>query len=91
MLFAYLFQHHFQHFDFFKSKGERTLFLDMVDADPEIKYAGRVAFYNLEYYAQFGRLMREMISTKDAELFATGTMWGTNPQELRKLFPEIFS
>lgn len=83
--------HHFQHFDFFKSKGERTPFLDMVDADVEIKYAGRVAFYNLEYYAEFGRLMREMISTKDAELFATGTMRGISPQELRKLFPEIFA
>lgn len=82
--------HHFQHFDFFKNKGERTPFLDMVDADHAIKYAGRVAFYNLEYYAEFGRLMREMISTKDAELFATGTMRGIGFQELRKLFPEIF-
>lgn len=83
--------HHFQHFDFFRNKGERTPFLDMVDADREIKYAGRVAFYNLEYYAEFGRLMREMFSTKDAELFATGTMRGISPQELRKLFPEIFA
>jgi hypothetical protein len=82
--------HHFQHFDFFKSKATRTTFLDMVDADVEIEYAGRVAFYNLEYYAEFGRLMREMISTKDAELFATGTIRGIGPQELRRLFPEIF-
>jgi queuine/archaeosine tRNA-ribosyltransferase len=82
--------HHFQHFDFFKNKGERTPFLDMVDDDDEIEYAGRVAFYNLEYYAEFGRTMRGLISTKDTELFATGTMWGIGFQELRKLFPEIF-
>lgn len=82
--------HHFQHFDFFKNLGERTPFLDMVDADDDIQFAGKVAFYNLEYYAEFGRLMREMISTKDMELFATGTMRGVGFQELRKLFPEIF-
>lgn len=82
--------HHFQHFDFFKHTGDRTTFLDMVDADPEIKYAGRVAFYNLEYYEEFGRLMRGMISTKDAEPFATGIMRMFSAYELRKLFPEIF-
>lgn len=81
--------HHFQHFDFFKNSGERTPFLDMVDAQPTIGYAGQVAFYNLEYYAEFGQLMRSMISTKDAEPFATGvTRLFSN--ELRKLFPEIF-
>ncbi len=83
--------HHFQHFDFFKNQADRTPFLAMVDAEVGIEYAGMVAFYNLEYYAAFGRLMREMISTKDAELFATGTMRGISPQELRRLFPEIFT
>lgn len=81
--------HHFQHFDFFKNSGERTPFLDMVDAQTTIGYAGQVAFYNLEYYAEFGQLMRSMISTKDAEPFATGvTRLFSN--ELRKLFPEVF-
>ncbi|MCS3770422.1 hypothetical protein HNP12_004563 [Aeromonas hydrophila] len=82
--------HHFQHFDFFKNKGERTSFLDMVDEDQAIEYAGKVAFYNLEYYAEFGRIMREMISTKDTALFATGTIRGISIQALRKLFQDVF-
>lgn len=81
--------HHFQHFDFFKNSGERTPFLDMVDAQPTIGYAGRVAFYNLEYYTELGQLMRSMISTKDAEPFATGVTRMFS-HELRKLFPEVF-
>lgn len=82
--------HHFQHFDFFKNAGDRTPFLDMVDANPDIEYAGQVALYNLEYYEEFGHMMRSMIATKDAELFATGIVRMFNAQELRKLFPEIF-
>ncbi|MDY7069849.1 hypothetical protein PsexTeo8_65270 [Pseudomonas extremaustralis] len=82
--------HHFQHFDFFKSSAERTPFLDIVDADPDIEYAGRVALYNLEYYEEFGHMMRSMITTKDAEPFATGIMRMFSAHELRKLFPEIF-
>lgn len=82
--------HHFQHFDFFKGAGDRTPFLDMVDANPDIGYAGQVALYNLEYYQEFGHMMRSMIATKDAELFATGIVRMFNAHELRRLFPEVF-
>lgn len=81
--------HHFQHFDLFKSCAERTPFLDIVDADADIEYAGQVALYNLEYYKEFGHMMRAMIATKDAEPFAMGIM-GMDAPKLRKLFPEIF-
>ncbi|HDZ47684.1 hypothetical protein LCGC14_0108200 [marine sediment metagenome] len=83
--------HHFQHFDFFRKSGDRTPFLNMVDAAPDIKYAGRVALYNLEYYKEFGVMMRSMIATKEAELFAIGITRMSTARELRKLFPEIFS
>ncbi len=80
--------HHFQHFDFFKHSWDRTPLLDIVDTDPNIKYAGKVALYNLEYYAEFGQLMQSMIASNDATLFATGI--GLTAPELKKLFPEIF-
>jgi queuine/archaeosine tRNA-ribosyltransferase len=83
--------HHFQHFDFFQDKATRTQFLDLVDATPEIEYAGRVALYNLEYYKEFGRDMRDFISTNDARLFALGVMNAFTSEDLKKLFPEIFT
>ena len=46
--------------------------------------------WNPQYYEEFGHMMRSMIATKDAELFATGIVRMFNAQELRKLFPEIF-
>lgn len=82
--------HHFQHFDFLKDSGERTPFLDMVDADPNIEYAGQVALYNLEYYKEFGDMMRSLIITKDAEIFAMGILRIFTSHDLRKLFREIF-
>lgn len=83
--------HHFQHFDLFKGKAERTDFLDAVDQEKGIRYAGIAAFYNLEYYEQFGRMMRSMISKNEAELFAIGVMNGVSLKDLRKLFPETFN
>lgn len=80
--------HHFQHFDFFKHTWDRTPLLDIVDADPKIKYAGKVALYNLEYYQEFGQLMHSMIASNESTLFATGI--GLTAPELKKLFPEIF-
>lgn len=80
--------HHFQHFDFFRHSWNRTPLLDIVDVDLKIKYAGRVALYNLEYYQEFGQLMHSMIASNDATLFATGI--GLTAPELKKLFPEIF-
>ncbi|EJM69338.1 queuine/archaeosine tRNA-ribosyltransferase [Pseudomonas sp. GM49] len=81
--------HHFQHFDFFRAKRLRTDLMDVVDADEDIGYAGKVAFHNLEYYGEFNRLMREMYSTGDTESFALGVT-GLKSVELRKLFPGIF-
>lgn len=80
--------HHFQHFDFFKHSWPRTPLLDLVDADEKIKYAGKVALYNLEYYQEFGQLMQSMIASNESTLFATGI--GLTAPELKKLFPEIF-
>jgi hypothetical protein len=81
--------HHFQHFDFFKHLFPRSPLLDMVDADDQIKYAGKVALYNLEYYQDFGQLLRSMIANNESTLFATGSI-GLKSPELKKLFPGIF-
>lgn len=81
--------HHFQHFDFFRTKRIRSDFMDVVDADEDIGYAGKVAFHNLEYYGEFGRVMRDMYSKGREEAFAMGVT-GIKSAELRKLFPGIF-
>jgi queuine/archaeosine tRNA-ribosyltransferase len=81
--------HHFQHFDFFIPKRIRSEFMDRVMANESIGYAGKVAFHNLEYYAEFGRIMRDMYSKGREELFAMGvTRMKSN--EIRTLFPGIF-
>ncbi|WP_312341281.1 toll/interleukin-1 receptor domain-containing protein [Stutzerimonas nitrititolerans] len=81
--------HHFQHFDFFKTKRIRSEFMDRVMANDSIGYAGKVAFHNLEYYAEFGRIMRGMYSKGHEEAFAMGVT-GMKSAELRTLFPGIF-
>ncbi|KJZ64366.1 toll/interleukin-1 receptor domain-containing protein [Pseudomonas fluorescens] len=81
--------HHFQHYDFFRTKRIRSDFMDVVDADEDIGYAGKVAFHNLEYYGEFGRVMRDMYSRGREEAFAMGVT-GIKSAELRKLFPGIF-
>ncbi|EPL14302.1 TIR domain-containing protein [Pseudomonas sp. WS 5532] len=81
--------HHFQHFDFFKTKRIRSEFMDRVMANNNIGYAGKVAFHNLEYYAEFGRIMRDMYSKGREEPFAMGVT-GMKSAELRSLFPGIF-
>lgn len=80
---------HFQHYDFFRTKRIRSNFMDMVDAAEDIGYAGQVAFHNLEYYGEFGRVMRGMHSKGQEEAFAMGVT-GIKSAELRKLFPGIF-
>lgn len=81
--------HHFQHFDFFKTKRIRSEFMDRVMANDDIGYAGKVAFHNLEYYAEFVRIMRDMYSKGREEPFAMGVT-GMKSAELRLLFPGIF-
>lgn len=58
-------------------------------ANNNIGYAGKVAFHNLEYYAEFGRIMRDMYSKGREEPFAMGVT-GMKSAELRSLFPGIF-
>ncbi|WP_448124061.1 toll/interleukin-1 receptor domain-containing protein [Pseudomonas veronii] len=81
--------HHFQHFDFFIPKRIRSEFMDRVMASDSIGYAGKVAFHNLEYYAEFGRIMREMYSNGREETFAMGVT-RMKSHEIRSLFPGIF-
>lgn len=81
--------HHFQHFDFFKEKRSRSEFMDRVMANDEIDYAGKVAFHNLEYYAEFSRIMRDMYAKGREEPFAMGVT-GLKSEEMRSLFPGVF-
>lgn len=80
---------HFQHLDLIKAEADRSPLLDVVDADEGIGYPGKVAFYNLEYYAEFGKMMRSMIATGDHKLHATGVI-NLPLMKLRHMFPEIF-
>lgn len=80
---------HFQHLDLIKAEADRTPFLDVVDADEEIGYPGKVALYNLEYYAEFGNMMRSMIATGDHKSHAVGVV-NLPLTKLRHMFPEIF-
>ncbi|MBZ7653185.1 toll/interleukin-1 receptor domain-containing protein [Klebsiella grimontii] len=83
--------HHFQHFDFFRGKSSlSSAFLDIVNADTHIEYAAQVAFHNLEYYQSIGDLMRKMFLTGSEEAFVLGVT-GMKSNEIRKIFPGIFS
>ncbi len=84
--------HHFQHFDFFTYQ---TAMADSSVArealrDPKIDFAGKVAFHNLDYFANFVQSMRDATKGGSIEAFVVGLVGKDTANQLRKQIPDIF-
>ncbi len=81
--------HHFQHFDFFMNQSATQPFVKEALADPNIGYAGKVAFHNLDYFSEFMSMMRGMFMGDKVEAFLIGLFGKKAIAELKEQFPEL--
>ncbi len=83
---------HFQHFDFFTYQTRvadspvTTAALD----DEHVKYAGKVAFHNLDFFHKFAADLQQAIERNNVEAFVAGILGRSNTTQLRAQLPDIF-
>ena len=84
--------HHDQHFDFFNFQGRRedSSILARVLDDPEVNYAGKVAFHNLEFYSQFNKELQETMRSGALEALAGALLGRQNMKVVKKEIPNLF-
>lgn len=80
---------HFQHFDFFKNQTVNSLLVKEALNDPNIKYAGKVAFSNLDYFSEFMETMCNMFWAGKVEAYLVGIMSRKAIAQLREKCPEL--
>ncbi|KII15427.1 toll/interleukin-1 receptor domain-containing protein [Phaeobacter sp. S60] len=83
---------HFQHFDLFT---DQTRFADLAIAsqaldDPDVDFAGKVAFHNIDYFMRFNVRLREMAREDRLESFVTSRLGKAATEMLLRLNPEVF-
>lgn len=81
--------HHFQHFDFFVNQSASQPFVNEALADPNVGYAGKVAFHNLDYFAEFMTMLRGMFVAQNEEAFLVGLLGKKRLADLKVQFPEL--
>jgi queuine/archaeosine tRNA-ribosyltransferase len=83
---------HFQHFDFFTYQTRvaaspvTTAALD----DESVKFAGKVAFHNLDFFHKFAADLQQAVERGSVEAFVTGILGRSNTIQLRAQLPDIF-
>ncbi len=82
--------HHFQHFDFFVDQAARSPFVQAALDDTEIEFAGKVVFHNLDYFADFVTIMRDMFAEGAVEAFVFGLLGKRAATQLKEQFPRLF-
>lgn len=82
--------HHFQHFDLFVDQAARSPFVQAALDDPEVEFAGKTVFHNLAYYADFGKIMRDMFAEGAIEGFVVGLIGKRAALQLSSQFPRLF-
>lgn len=83
---------HFQHFDFFtyQTKMADSLVATAALDDERIKYAGKVAFHNLDFFHKFAADLQQAIERNSVEAFVAGILGRSNTNQLRTQLPDIF-
>jgi len=84
--------HHFQHFDFFTYQtgvADSSIARDALE-DPDVGFAGKVAFHNLDYFACFVKSMREAVTEGSMEAFVVGLVGKDTANQLKKQVPGLF-
>lgn len=83
---------HFQHFDFFAYQAGVADSLVTREAleNPEIDFAGKVAFHNLDYYAGFVEEMRKHVREGNLEAFVVELTGLATVNQLKKGVPGLF-
>jgi hypothetical protein len=80
---------HFQHFDFQKNQSITSLLVKEALGDPNIGYAGKVAFSNLDYFSEFMETMCRMFWVGKEEACLLGILNKQTIAQLRDQFPEL--
>lgn len=83
--------HHFQHFDFFMNQSATHPLVKEALVDPDIGYAGKVAFHNLDYYSEFMNMMRSMFIDDNVEAFLMGLLTKRVFSEVKEKLPELIN
>lgn len=83
--------HHFQHFDFFswQTLAESSIAREALE-DPAIDFAGKVAFHNLDYFANFLKEMLEAIVEGNMYGFVVGLTGKDTTNQLKQQVPGLF-
>jgi hypothetical protein len=84
--------HHFQHFDFFSYQAgvADSPVTRAALADQAVDFAGKVAFHNLDYFADLMKNMREALAEGSMEAFVVGLAGKDNANQLKKQIPGLF-
>ena len=84
--------HHFQHFDFFTYQARVAESAVTVGAmgDEKIDFAGKVAFHNLDFYAEFENSLRISAARNGIEALVAGMLGQANTKQLAGQMPELF-
>jgi hypothetical protein len=84
--------HHFQHFDFFTyqaSVADSPITRGAL-TDKAVDFAGKVAFHNLDYFADLMKNMREAVSGRSMEAFVVGLVGRDAVTQLKKQISGLF-
>ncbi len=84
--------HHYQHFDLFTYQtrvADSPIAREALD-DPDIDFAGKVAFHNLDYFVNFERNMRDAVREGSLEAFVVGQVGKDASRQLKKQIPGLF-
>jgi hypothetical protein len=83
---------HFQHFDFFTyqiSWADSPLLASLL-GDDNIDFNAKVAFHNLDYFAQLGKELRAAAAKGSFEAFCTRIVGSASYRFLAKKMPDLF-
>lgn len=84
--------HHVQHFDFFKYQtrvANSAVTRESLEND-EIGLAGKVAFHNLDFYADFSVKLQQATIEGKLEAFVAKWLERENAEQISLEFPELF-
>lgn len=84
---------HFQHFDFFSYQArlaESPITVAAL-ADDKIDFAGKVAFHNLDFYAELTMRLQQASAKGDFEAFVTGLIGQANTTQLGRQVSGLFA
>jgi hypothetical protein len=84
--------HHFHHFDFFTYQTEFADSSITKNAlkDPNINYAGKVAFHNLDYFVSFMEEMRQDLKDDNIESFVSLRIGKDARNQIKQQLPDLF-